>query len=355
MEVWRGKEVDLDTSELEVYTLGSPSFACPAALFGNDLESRRFMKVWKLTPSDLRGCLALTNGSSATTSKSLRAADVPIACLMDALVAQGWVSRSSLVRHSSDSLELFYDNRRLDSKRAYLQALLARSAIFAKGTSEFRSGRSNAFYKWLMRSPGPVAGVTDKAAKQLLDESDSKVSIDLPMLDILPDPAASGARRPVEDPLVDGGEAGEDAVAVDAVVEGADVLVAAPPSSRASSSPRKSSSRSSSPSSSSARDVAVDGGDEDLREDIPVTVEGVVLSRERQGVTGFGYRARCPHHARCRAFRSAHIDVATFGVKAPILFLGSWINAGAVMSEEEHKDWRPNRAEVRVYAELCTV
>ena len=155
--------------------------------------------------------------------------------------------------------------------------------------------------------------------------------------------------------MVDGGEAGEDAVAVDAVVEGADVLVAAPPSSRASSSHGKSSSRSSSPSSSSARDVAVDGGDEDLGGDIPVTVEGVLLSRERQGVIGFGYRARCPHHARCRAFRSAHIDVATFGVKAPILFLGSWINAGAVMSEEEHKDWRPNRAEVLVYAELCTV
>eukprot|EP00959_Pyramimonas_sp_CCMP1952_P042141 881361-Pyramimonas_sp.AAC.1 len=49
-----------------------------------------------------------------------------------------------------------YDSRNLLSKRAYLQVLLGIDRVWAAGNVQFSSGRSEKFYKLLLRSNVPV-------------------------------------------------------------------------------------------------------------------------------------------------------------------------------------------------------
>ena len=69
-------------------------------------------------------------------------------------------------QHSPDARPT-YDSRALSSKRSYLQALLARDAFFAAVVPTFKSTRSQAYFRLMLRTMAPVAdAITATEAKE---------------------------------------------------------------------------------------------------------------------------------------------------------------------------------------------
>jgi hypothetical protein len=86
----------------------------------------------------------------------------------------------------------------------------------------------------------------------------------------------------------------------------------------------------------------------------PETLEGVRL-RFKKGKhnNGWNYHGRllveCPNadHVGCGKSRSTALQTEVFGRRAPLLFLGAWLEASRRMTEEQHRAFHPSVEEMR--------
>ncbi len=132
LEIWRANSVTSDTQMLDTFRMAGPCKANMFDIFGVDLSQRASFKMWTPTESDLYGCMCLHQPKSITSALMLSDSRVPVACLLDALAEQEHIARPQLHVHAPLA-GLYYDSRNLQSKRTYLQAVLAASTIFARG------------------------------------------------------------------------------------------------------------------------------------------------------------------------------------------------------------------------------
>lgn len=101
-------------------------------LFLPHLEERSLFLEWQQGDSDVDGCIELNSPKPIHCQLSLCSPHVPVACLLDELDAQDFTPQTKFLLHKNRSA-LFYDDRRVLSKRKYLQCVLARRDIFAMG------------------------------------------------------------------------------------------------------------------------------------------------------------------------------------------------------------------------------
>ena len=101
-------------------------------------------------------------------------------------------------------------------------------------------------------------------------------------------------------------------------------------------------------SGSSRRAVSLDGDPVD--DPYPVQLDGMVVTREAHpGRNDIGLRVACPVHDNCKCYRSTKLWVTEFGVQAPVLFLRTWMARASVMPRDRHNEWRPGKADLRLF------
>jgi hypothetical protein len=278
--------------------------------------------------------MALTSPSTVSCKLPLGSPQVPIACLIDALFAKGYIRRLGVVAHSRQS-GLFFDCRHLPGGRPYLQAVLASEHIFSKGTKSFKSNQSMAWYLLLLASPTAIGKLSGKESKDALKLVQGEQVI--PALANVPvGLIASTDDRPPVLRICD-----------DAEIDGDEGIPFAIEDCKPSSS--SSSSSSSSPTSHDDADIDGDCGGDAVQVFIPEVIDGVRCRMEKhKGSRDEGLRVTCPKHVDCQKFRSLRRDLSRYGPKASAFFLGAWL-AGKDLHDQDHSKWRPNSQEIRDY------
>ena len=312
LEVWRGAELAVDDmpSELFVYPLADPmhvQLLDYIDVTGFDYTRAKVM-AWQAGESDLAGTMMLTQPAQPVPPMSLSHKAVPVLTLMDALDAAGWIGVQHQVVHAEGSAAI-YDIRKPMSSRDYMQAVLSLRSLFQKGNESIASGRSQAYYRLLLRSSGPVDDSLSAA------EHIQALKRDFPgehTAQELANMEPIQRRRPTvavlaDDEEIDGGDAcaGREAhhwpVAVAPVADAAPDLPPVPPP----------------PSPHSAEEGSVDGDDDGLR--WPEEICGRTLHMEMRFNTSIaGLRVSCGVHIGCNCYRSIRLAVDKYGPHAAV-------------------------------------
>lgn len=311
------------------------------------MENRAGIRIWDSVRSDVAGCEAWVNPQPLVFQGDLLRADCPALALVDRLRELDYVGRDLKQLHSKRS-GLYYDTRNVSKRTPYLQCLLARDQLFAKGAPNFTSVESNAFFKLLLRSP------SDVRSKMTALQCKSKL---LQLGDSLPLAAEAPKRLPLRD--VDGDSGDDD---VTATRPKKCVRVAAPladigaPEVSGDDIPLEGIARSSSSSSdsNSASGVSGDGDTAPDFSQFPAFIGGVRVRREQHATKkDWGLRVTCPvHGGKCKRFRSLGLDVEVYGVTAPIHYLSTWLAGGRGMDANAHRKRYPSRKAIRNHLEL---
>lgn len=312
------------------------------------VSDRQSVRRWSSQTSDVAGCLRLTNPCKLQ-SPALDGADVPVLELLDQCAVLGMEERDGPLFHEPRG-EGAYDGRNLETAQFYLQAVLQREALFARGAQPFPSGLSQAYYKLLLQFPRRADPcLSARECRECL-----RVELGLPLPKAkgttpaaLPAPAA-----PL--PVDDGSLSGDDGVPQDPLPlpPPPPVAVGAPGSPSRSSSSTSTSSSSSSSTDSDAPDPAAAGsGGVPAPPAVPLEVDGVEMRPKWHQNSGDGYIVVCPNpaHTNCEKYRKKDVDVDVHGPDAPRLYLGAWLARAFSQSEKTHKAYRPSRADVQKY------
>jgi hypothetical protein len=224
-----------------------------------------------------------------------------------------------------------YDNRKLVSKRAYLQCVLSLRELFAAGARPFQSNAPAAFYHLMLKSPDlAIEGLSaaecsarlnltigDAPRRMLALEVCAPARVDVPcILDVAGDSESEGQLEvahvvaPVA-PLA----------IIDAAVVG---------------------------------DVVGDSGSDGELDLIPVMISGQVVAREVHrnldgSVQAEGIRVKCPNpcHNGHSKYRSLRLDQDLFGRRAAEFYLKAWIAEAHTLDERDHRVHRPTRGSVQ--------
>ena len=246
--------------------------------------------------------------------------NIPVLCLVDALVANGFRSSDALCVHSRGSAKA-YDGRRLASKRCYFQCLLSRDALFRKGQRRFRSDQSQAYYKLLMRAAGPIPEqATARECQEKIVEIEAAgedYPVPAALLATPAAPAPGGGLRAIADVDGDDGHEGPETAPPQPIVD--------------------------------AERPAVHGDGADGGYDVPEFILGQPVSLEVHWRGGQGLRVQCPVHPGCTKYRSLALDVHLFGPAAAKHFLATWLRAAESKDAGEHSRWKPTRAQIQEY------
>ena len=363
LEIWRGEEIGPADQEIFVYNMENSSWVDLRSIVNDQDVHEQQWTSWKRAVSDLAGTFCLQSPRPMSWAGSLFSKDTPILALEDHLEEQSFLPCADLCRHSPDAA-LLYDNRNLPRQRAYLQALVARESIFARGCAGFDSAEIQAHYLLLRADPSkvPAEKLSAKEYHKLLKDilPEDEIDHDQALVSAMPAGAVvvAAAERPcladIEGDDSDEPPAGPLALEVGAASDsGAELPGPATPggsSSSSTSSARSSSSVAGTPPGGGSprpleEDVLDAGQSSDDSESYPDEIEGVVLHKERVGEPGGGLRLLCPHHAECgRIFRSLRKDSEVHGRMAPV-FLG---RLGSPW------DWYESRRALEVSAFSCS-
>ena len=144
LETWEGKVTD--HTRVETFKVEEPVKLDILELVGHDPAERRHIKLWSTAVSAVDGCLSLVDPREAIPPGSLKSGNVPLLCLVDALVEDGWVGETATQAHGAATPRKF-DSRVLASMKArlYFQALLGLEDLLAAGAFEFTSEASYEF------------------------------------------------------------------------------------------------------------------------------------------------------------------------------------------------------------------
>ena len=91
---------------------------------------------WDTQLSDLDGCIEMHSSRTLVPRSALQSAKVSILALKDALEDQLYVAVKHTVDHYNRQGK-FFDARNLQSKRCYLQCVLASTWLYANGQKQF--------------------------------------------------------------------------------------------------------------------------------------------------------------------------------------------------------------------------
>ena len=312
-------------------------------------DCRANFMTWTKSESEIEGCVSwkdpcpLRPPSDWTLSHN----SLPSLCLLDALHARGWKGESKIVLHTPHS-GLMFDNRKPLASKAYMRCLLFCDDLFAAGVLEFKSGRPQSFYQWLLRYKAlHPADKSMQSLRQIL--ATDKTTIDPYYHDT--ELALALPPRVQPSQVVD-----PDIAVVEPVV---DACPAAGPES---------------PATPEAIIVPVPLApaailDEDIAElppapplevfhdDVdrwPTHIEGIVLKRigGRRSDGGGGVvhprlSITCP--CCCTISRSTQLLTEALGPSAVLCYLGAWAEQFGEMTPERHRAFRPNLAQMRSY------
>jgi hypothetical protein len=335
---------------LEIFIVEEPHVVDALTLLGDDALARDRVRSWTVAKSDVEGCLSLRDPQHVRPTMALKDASCPTLMLMDALEADGFVGVSRRVTHTAELGLKQMDSRTAYAKKDYFRCVLAAKEIVVARPEGFRSGCANGFYKVLLRSPTDAVDGQDAAAYKRLLRSFGASNPVWASLE------RAGVRKAVP-VLADGG--GHADVAGD---DDSDTSVAPDPvgcvasvASSSSSSSTSSSTSSSESDGDGAMAVDVVAGDDDADEaPYPDQIMGQRVNIESKPGTGDtvlrGLRVKCnnPEHDGCRVYRSLQVDVARFGLHAPVYFVGAWL-LNSHMPAVAHNKWKPPRALVQLY------
>ena len=320
LEIWRAEETGRLPSELYTFVAEGPRKIDLLDVTGASWDSRETMMVWSPAPSDLDGCQYYCDPRPLRVNVSLSSGDVPVLCLLDHLLASGWVGANRKVKHTSTSGVVF--DRRKPSV-PYLQCVLASTWLWENGTVEFLSKRPAAYYSLLLRDPkGDHDG---KDAKQCIAELEKLDAKAIPALEVDSFCAAADACDIDGDDGHDDGDDGHKKSDDEKCDE------------------------------EEVDDVASwDGDGGDLTTEWPRAVAGAMLHFEPRSVARGrimeGVRVTCLRHGgKCRKFKALHMGTEKYGPKAPLYFLGAWIVGGATRSFEEHHRWLPTAKDIEAF------
>ena len=143
-EMWRGQEVVMEPSHMEVFCTSEPVGGDMLRLLGTNPGLRPLIKIWKEGVSDLDGCKLLTEPRVLAYKKPLSDPRVPILALVDELTSKRYVGVRRQLTHSRTSAKSF-DLRDLPSKRCYLQVLVAAPRFSEQACQRFRAGVRRCF------------------------------------------------------------------------------------------------------------------------------------------------------------------------------------------------------------------
>ena len=338
-DLFRPNDEDIlaDTTQITVFCSGD---TCKLDMLDwiTTLDGRHSVRIWTSRPSTLPGHEEWFNPERLRFQGSLMNDDSPVLALVDSLNAAGHVAKYGLVKHSKHS-GLLYDARSVASKRSYLRLCLASKELYTKGLKAFRSDKSEAFYKLVLKFPTVDASSWDaKACRTKLKELKGEVTSDLPLV---PHVAAVGRTS-----LVDADDGG--------LVSIADRSVPPPPARPMDEESDDSGNESSSSHNSKQSIVLpghIDGDDDGKHIRFPKSVEGAKLKKPEQHLLGSdaGFRVTCPTHgSSCRRFRALGRDTGVFGHMAPVYYLGTWLRCSH-LPVAEHQAYYPSVADVRAY------
>ena len=279
------------------------------------------------------GCVSLTQPKALAPKLSLGDAKCPILCLLDALRAQGYHAVQRRVVHRSGGKE--YDMRKVTTKRFYFQCVLGQEKIWAAEVKEFKSTLSQSAYRLLLRCPRQFEErFSAKDCEAVLAKAEGDIAL-----------AQALQEQPSAPPTLASiaGDAGDD-----------DVMVEAP----GGASPL-----------ADADDDGADGAIEDgavapIAGDVggvavpkAVRICGVLAKVETHynaagAPVSSGLRVTCPTHAKCKKFRSFHLDREAWGDRGCEAFLGAWLRS-ATTCLCKHSRYTPTRADVQAYFDSC--
>ena len=272
LEVWSMQPVDSPTL-IETFCLEDPVVLDPLCLLGDNMMDRTMWRTWKATTSDVDGCLSLVEPAECLPTGKLCDAQMPVLCLLDSLVAEGFVGHRGKLTHK-EAAPKQYDSRKLSARRRYLQCVLCIQDLTTAGVEAWPSDQPAKYYELLLRTKQPVLpNLGDKEyARQLALLDGDRILV--AALD--KEPESKKARIEDRPAIAD----------FDSYVAGDDCppLCDKPAETRSTSSSSKSSSSStssSSTSSSSSQSASI-AGDADASDDgYPHNFDGVPLQRMR--------------------------------------------------------------------------
>lgn len=342
LERWRPDESMLtsDSPPQEVFTYHDPCTVDILQVCGG-LANREAWVLWQAQQSDVDGCLMLHSPMRLAPDLPLGAEDVPVLCLLDALHEQGFVGVGRKVLHTAPEGRLF-DNRKLSSKRKYLQCVIARDGLLP-AVGDFPSTEPASFYEALMLLKRPIKpGLGDAMYKKMIAGATGSASdADAALLDRahsfapLPAGSAQEEKRAALNDMIVGGDSEDDA-----------------PIAEAAPAPAAICDGDASIVGDSGGEEAPEGGDM-----FPDKVLGQPLRRVRgKHDRGWNYEDRLavacsnPSHPRCNKSRSVALGAATHGPLSAVYFLGAWLARASEMTEAEHRRYMPNVQAVRDFA-----
>ena len=357
LEYWQSfLPAGIADATLDVFAIGEP-FDIDLLRSCGQKDPRMIIRSWTVCPSDVSDCVGLRDGVHLVPVMQLRDSNVPVLCLVDSLLLHGFVGVDAVVIHE-DSSARTYDQRKLPSKRCYLQCVLSLGDLLAAGITSFTSEAPQAFYALMLRKPSAaVAGLTAKAYKQRLAVLDGDPLALAALEDAVVAPTVS-----VYDGVVGVGGPGTalpDDAPLLALLDASLHVVAAPPTpiegdDGVPSTPPPVGDAADAAGGSEGDDGAIEG---DAAADLPERIRGQKVKVERHwnvdgSLKGAGMRVQClnPDHKHSR-FRSLHLDVAVFGPRAAEFYLGAWLGQSFTSDRADHGRLGPSRAAIREYAD----
>ena len=322
-EVWANPLFPEDTHQIFVFSFGDAEVMDILRWSGSALSNRTKFRAWQRCESDLEGTHCLESPTQPVPTASLTSSQIPIIILLDELEAKGCVARPGKVIHSRRTR--IFDSR--NTRRPYLQAVLAKDWLFAQGAIDFPPDRTNSFYEMLMRAPEEVAALLaadrEVLEKRLVDHIKAHGEVNVPGI---------SGRRPLAPADLPAREVNGD--------DGQDLA----PCAVVADAP--------------AGDDPVPGHEVDgdvMADNLPTHIDGTKLKYEEHvgpnGLLG-GYRVACPTHGwPCRRFRSLLLDTHLYGSHACVYWLRAWMRAGPGLSVADHKSHMPSPADI----EACIV
>jgi hypothetical protein len=302
--------------------------------FIHDVHDRDRLFQWTEVQSDVEGAICLVNPEIVQPTAKLNSLKVPVLCLVDALKAEGFAFVDRMVTHRVDNALKLVDARNMASQRHYFQCVLGMTTLWARGVTEFRSGRTNSWYLLLLHNK--LDGITPANLKSRLAE----VVGDEIEVAALQRTATLHSAAPVEVDI-----AGDEVCSP----QSSDIAGDLGPETNAGADVGDCSSPSS--PSSIAGDVEPGNvaGDASGSYEPPTQIDGCTVTVESH-VGGFpGLRVRCRRHANCRKFSAVCQDLYSLGPRSAEFFLGAWLQLPA-SDRVEHVRAQPSRDQVLAYA-----
>lgn len=346
--LWQPLEVTGDAGRNElvdevcVFVAEASCRSCPSVICGSNPLRRGEIKVWRGSGCPDPATTILKEPTPLKFTGSLFGDAAPPLALLDELARRGFAPQRGAQVHLPNGVRIF-DGRHPSSSRAYLQCLLNRAKIFAKGQAAFPSGKSQAWYRLLLKSTGPVdENISAKEAQRLLTSlGEGEAMAPEPEAPPVPGP-------PLALPMFGGME-----------IDGGLPLPPPPPGAPAPEPPPPAPEG---PPLAPLEDqpppaaLEIDAGQappapEGPAGPWPEFIYGRKVTVERKR-NQFGLRVSCWKHNNCKKYRSTRLQTNRYGPRAAEFFLTAW-QAHAEEHVENHGAWDPSPAQIQAVADAA--